>query len=100
MDESTSKGTQGSSLARLRSLVTEDPLSPDNRSEGACVRRLRLAAQMSDDGVQMMRMRFKRENSSLKSVDIDRRIKDWLDGSPEPGFVEGFTVRNLSRFVT
>ena len=100
MDESTSSGTQGSSLSRLRSLVTEDPLSPNNRSPNACVRRLKLAAQMSDDGLQMMRMRLRRENASLKSMDVDRLIRDWLDDSPEPGFVEGLTVQNLARFTT
>ena len=100
MDESNSSSAQGSSLSRLRSLVTEDPLSPDNRSKNACVRRLKLAAQMSDDGLQMMRMRFRREDASLNSMGVDRLIKDWLSDSPEPGFVEGFTVQNPARFET
>lgn len=55
---------------------------------------------MSDDGLQMMRMRLRREDASLKSMDVDRLIKDWLGDSPDPGFVEGFTVPNLARFET
>ncbi len=100
MDETKRADRQGRRFARLRSLITDDPLSPDKRSSDACARRLRLAVQMSDDGIQMVRMKIRREDSSLNSVDINRMVGDWLAESPEPGFVEGFTVRNLDRFAT
>lgn len=100
MDEMMLGDKQGDRFSTLRSLITQDPLAPDNRSSDACSRRLRLAAQMSDDGIQMMRMKIRRDDTSLSSVDINRMVGNWLAESPEPGFVEGFTVRNLGRFVT
>lgn len=100
MDDVVPDKAKASRLSRLRSLVTEDPLSLKNRSKSACLRRLKLAAQMSDDGIQMMRMRLRREDPSLKPDEVDLLIKDWLARSPEPGLVEGFTVRNPARFAT
>ena len=87
-----------SAYERLSALVKPDPLSPINRSAGACVRRLMLAAQMSDDGIQMMRMKIARENPTLTPAEVEQRVAAWLADSPEPGFVEGWTIRNPSRF--
>ena len=78
--------------------MVPDPLDPANQSADACARRLRLTAQLSDDGIAMVRERFRRENPDLTEPDLSRLISQWLASVPPTGFAEGWTVFNPSRF--
>ena len=83
---------------RLRELQVDDPLHPTNQSPEACVRRLRLALRMSDDGVELKRSQFRRENPDLTEEQLDDCVRQWLHETPPPGYVEGFFVSNPHRF--
>ena len=88
----------GSLTDRLKNLQVDDPLAPANQSPEACARRLRLALQMSDDGVQLKRSQFRRENPHFTEAQLDACVRQWLQDTPPPGFVEGFFVSNPHRF--
>ncbi|MFA5505959.1 MAG: hypothetical protein WC314_08350 [Vulcanimicrobiota bacterium] len=84
--------------ARLKALEVEDPLSPRNQSSEACARRLRLAAQLSDDGILMKKMKLRREYPDSSDEELTALLRSWLHDSAPPGYVEGFTVLNPNRF--
>ena len=63
---------------RLRKLVVADPLSPRDQSDQACAARLRIALQLSDDGVALMRMNLKRQNPEADQPSLDLLLREWL----------------------
>ena len=81
-------------ISRLRRLQVPDPLAQGNRSLEACGRRLQLALQMSDDGIQMWRAKVRRENVSLSAQEEEKLLKTWLSETRPSGFADGWLVAN------
>ncbi len=79
--------------------MVADPLVSENRSKAAQAARLRIALQLSDDGVEMKRCSLKRRYPNCSEDEIQGELKAWLGSSEPADYVEGWTVLNPSRFA-
>jgi hypothetical protein len=91
---------KSSSASRLRALVVADPLASACRSKEALAARLRLSLQLSDDGIAMKLSSLRRRFPDASDADIQARLEAWLRDTDPPGWAEGWTVRNSTRFAT
>jgi hypothetical protein len=91
---------KSSSASRLRALVVTDPLASANRSREALAARLQLSLQLSDDGIAMKLSSLRRRYPDASDGDIQAHLDAWLRDTDPPGWVEGWTVRNSTRFAT
>lgn len=69
-------------VQRLRNLVVPDPLSISDQSPEACARRLLMALQLSDDGLEMMRMNLRRRHPDASEEELGRLFLAWLHHRP------------------
>ena len=90
---------KSSSASRLRALAVTDPLASANRSREALAARLRLSLQLSDDGIAMKLSSLRRRYPDASLADIQEQLDTWLRDTDPPGWVEGWTVHNSTRFA-
>lgn len=81
-----------SAAQRLRKRLVPDPLAASDQSPTACARRLAVALQMSDEGVEIMRTRL--EEGGV--ADPAARLREWLW---EEAYDENWLRPNPSRFA-
>lgn len=80
--------------------MVTDPLAPANRSLEALAARLRLSLQLSDDGIAVKLSSLRRRFPEASDADIKAKLDTWLHDTDPPGWVEGWTMCNPSRFAT
>lgn len=88
------------SVSRLKAFTVTDPVAPANRSREALAARLRLSLQLSDDGIAMKLSSLKRRFPKASDQEIQAELNAWLRDTDPSGWVEGWTVRNSTRFAT
>lgn len=82
----------------LRSLVRPASATSDRDAGDSCAARLRLAVQMVDAGIDMMRMKLRRDFPEESEQDRRRRLLDWLHRRPGAAFGDGEGVAAGDRF--
>lgn len=80
--------------------MVTDPVAPANRSREALAARLRLSLQLCDDGMAMKLSGLKRRSPDASDQEIQAELDAWFRDTDPPSWVEGWTVRNSTRFAT
>ena len=80
---------------RLKQFLVPDSLIAGDQSAEACTRRLRLALQMSDDGLSLMEANLLRKEPDLTPEQLKAKLRAWLWS--RPGSDEGWLRVNPER---